>query len=50
LKEQEILDEEVKKYQEANSDYEKYNNEMVQDLGKCQIHYQNLMKYNSHIQ
>lgn len=31
-------------------DYEKYNQQMVKDLAKCQAHYQNLMKYNVYIQ
>lgn len=49
-KEQQYLDDETRKYREANKDYENYNAEMRKDLAKCQAHYQNLLKYNAHIQ
>lgn len=40
----------MKKYKESNKDYENYNDQMKNDLAKCQSHYQNTLKYNAHIQ
>jgi len=49
-KEQQNVQEEVKKYTEANNEYNRYNQQMSQDLSKCEAHLQNLMKYNAQIQ
>lgn len=49
-KEHQNVQEEVKKYTEANNEYNRYNQQMSQDLAKCEAHLQNLMKYNAQIQ
>lgn len=44
------VQDEIKKYSDNNHEFNQYNDQLEKDLTKCQIHLQNLMKYNAQIQ